>query len=105
MIEKLYKLTQTEDKKIEKVVSDQNVHYNHMVLPKGEALPEHFSNSNVYMYVIRGTVSLRLGDQDTHQYPKGSLLNIPNNIKMNVFNELDEVCEITVVKAPAPGTF
>lgn len=103
MIEKLYNLTQTDSKKIERVVSDDHLHYNHMVLPLGERLPEHFSNSNVYMLVIRGTVTLKLGDQEPHSYPKGSLLNISNKIKMNVYNESKEVCEITVVKAPAPG--
>ena len=45
---------------------------NHMVLGKSDVLPEHYSNSNVYMIVIRGQVTLRLNEQEEHVYPSGS---------------------------------
>ncbi len=103
MIEKNYKYTIADTKKIEKLVADENVHINHMILPKGDALPLHMSNSNVYMTVMRGTISLILDDQEQHDYEVGSILNIPNKTKMNVSNTNDPVAEILVVKAPAPG--
>lgn len=102
MIEQLFHLAQGDAKTIEKVVMDENLHYMHMILNKGEGLPEHFSNSNVYMAVLRGTLTIVLGGQEDHVYPKGSLLKIPFNVKMNVCNLHAEVLEITVVKAPAP---
>ena len=102
MIEQLFHLAQGDAKTIEKVVMDENLHYMHMILNKGEGLPEHFSNSNVYMAVLRGTLTIGLGGQEDHVYPKGSLLKIPFNMKMNVRNLHAEVLEITVVKAPAP---
>lgn len=102
MIETIFKIKQTNEKTIEAVVQDENVHYMHMVLNSGEALPVHFSNSNVYMAVLRGTLSIGLGDQEVHEYPTGTLLKIPVQIKMNVHNRHDETLEITVVKAPAP---
>ena len=46
MIEKLFKLTHTDEKTIEKIVMDENVHYIHMIFGKDEGLPEHFANSN-----------------------------------------------------------
>lgn len=105
MLEKIFKLTQSDEKVIEKVIADENIHYNHMILPKGEGFPEHFSNSNVYMLVIRGVLSLKLDNQEEHTYEKGSLLRIPNKTKMNGYNKYEEVLEFIVVKAPAPGTF
>lgn len=102
MIEKIYTLTQAETKTIEKVVGDENVHINHMILPKGDCLPIHMSNSNVYMTVMRGTISLILDDAERNDYAAGNILNIPNNVKMNVCNNFDPVTEILVVKAPAP---
>jgi quercetin dioxygenase-like cupin family protein len=102
MIEQVFHLARGDAKTIEKVVMDENLHYMHMILNQGEALPEHFSNSNVYMAVLRGTLSIGLGDQETHVYPTGSLLKIPFNTRMNVGNRDGEVLEITVVKAPAP---
>jgi quercetin dioxygenase-like cupin family protein len=102
MIEKNYKYSVADTKTIEKLVADENVHINHMILPKGEGLPLHMSNSNVYMTVMRGTISLVLGDQEPHDYGVGNILNIPNNTKMNVSNTNETVAEILVVKAPAP---
>ena len=105
MIEKKFDYTVGKEKTIEKVILDDNVNINHMILPKGEGLPEHYSNSNVYMIVANGTVSLILNDEERHDYPVGSILNIPFNTKMNVKNNNDEILELFVVKSPAPHKY
>ncbi|MGI6712433.1 MAG: cupin domain-containing protein [Bacillota bacterium] len=102
MLEKLIAFTQIETKLVEKILEDDNVGINHMILQKGDALPEHYSNSNVYMIVIGGTVSLQLADQEEHDYPCGNIINIPYKTKMNVSNRQDELLEFFVVKAPSP---
>ena len=102
MIEQIFELAKGNEKAVEKVVFDENVHYLHMVFNKDEGLPEHFSNSNVYMTVIRGMLSIGLNDQDIHEYEAGTLLKIPFQTKMNVKNLHDETLELIVVKAPAP---
>ena len=102
MIEKEYKLSKTNDKAIEKVILDENLHYLHMVFNKDDGLPVHFSNSNVYMTVICGRLSIGLDEQEIHEYEAGTLLKIPFQTKMNVRNTHDETLELIVVKAPAP---
>ena len=102
MIEKEYRLSIADEKKIEKVLFDENLNYIHMVFCKDDALPEHYSNSNVYMTVIRGTLSIGLDEQKIHEYSAGTLLKIPNQTKMNIKNLHNEVLELIVVKAPAP---
>ena len=102
MIEQEYKLSTRNEKAIEKVIFDENVHYLHMVFNQGEGLPEHFSNSNVYMTVIRGTLSIGLEEQEIHEYQAGTVLKIPFNTKMNVRNLHPGTLELIVVKAPAP---
>ena len=102
MIENVFNFSTGNEKAIERVIFDENVHYLHMVFNKGEGLPEHFSNSNVYMTVVRGTLSIGLGEQEVHEYPNGTLLKIPFNIKMNVKNLHDDTLKLIVVKAPAP---
>ncbi len=102
MIEKEYKLSKNNEKVVEKVLFDDNIHYIHMVFNKGDGLPEHISNSNVYMTVIRGKLSIGLDEQDVHEYEAGTLLKIPFQTKMNVKNLHDETLELIVVKAPAP---
>lgn len=102
MIEQVYKLAEGNGKAIEKVLFDENVHYLHMVFPQNEGLPEHFSNSNVYMTVIRGKLSIGLDGQEIHEHTSGTLLKIPFNTKMNVRNLHVDTLELIVVKAPAP---
>ena len=102
MVEQVFKLAKSNEKVIEKVLHDENVHYNHMILNKGEGLPEHFSNSTVYMTVLTGTLSIGLDDEPVNVYESGTLLKIPFNVKMNVSNLHEEVLELLVIKAPAP---
>ncbi len=102
MIETVFQLEQTDDKTIKPIIMDENLHYMHMILNKGEALPLHYSNGNVYMNVLRGTLSIGLNDEAIRHYERGALLKIPVNVKMNVHNTHEATLEITVVKAPAP---
>ena len=104
MIEKEYVLSQTDEKAIEKVLFDENLHYIHVVFNKDDGLPVHNSNSNVYMTVIRGTLSIGLGEQEIHTYKAGTLLKIPHQTKMNVKNLHSETLELIIVKAPAPNS-
>lgn len=102
MVEQEFKLSRGNEKAVERVIFDENIHYLHMVFNKGEGLPKHFSNSNVYMTVVRGKLSIGLDDQDIHEYEAGTLLKIPFNTKMNVNNLHDDTLELIIVKAPAP---
>jgi quercetin dioxygenase-like cupin family protein len=103
MVEQIFKLSRGNKKSVEKVIFDENLHYLHMVFNKTEGLPEHFSNSNVYMTVVRGKLSIGLNDQEIHEYDAGTLLKIPFRTKMNVKNLHEETLELIVVKAPAPN--
>lgn len=102
MIEQIFKMTLGDKKTVEKIIMDENIHYIHMIFNKDERLPEHYSNSTVYMTVLRGILSIELDEQEVHQYNEGSILKIPFNTKMNVKNSHDKVLELIVVKAPAP---
>lgn len=102
MIEKVFKLAQTDEKTVEKVMMDENIQYVHMIFGKGQSTPEHYTNSNVYMTVLRGVLTISLGDQEEHTYETGTMLSIPNKVKMTAGNVHDEVLEFIVIKAPAP---
>lgn len=102
MLEKVYGLSTTNEKSIGKVIDDDHIAINHMVLPKGEGLPEHYSNSNVYMIIVKGNMTLKLDEQEPHQYTIGQIVNIPYHIKMNVNNFDEDILEFFVVKSPNP---
>ncbi len=105
MIEQIFVLSAQEDKLVEKVIQDDNLDYMHMLFNKDEGLPVHFSNSNVYMTVLKGQLSIGLDEQDTHIYPAGTLLKIPYRTQMNVQNLHAEKLELIVIKAPAPKNY
>lgn len=102
MIEKNVPFAQGNTKLIERLLEDDNVGINHMILPKGEALPIHKANSHVYMIVVRGTISLKLDAQEEHVYEHGNIILIPHKTLMEVYNTHTEPAEIFVVKAPSP---
>ena len=102
VVEQVFKLAQGDDKVIERILFDENVHYLHMVLGKDEGLPVHYSNATVYMTVVRGKLSIDLDEQGVHEYEGGTMLKIPFETKMNVRNLHEATLELIVVKAPAP---
>ncbi len=102
MTHSVYKLYQGGEKRVDKVVTDENIHYMHFTLPSGEGMPEHNANSNVYMTVVRGTLTIRLGDGESGEYEAHSMLTIPVGTKMKFDNCGTETLELIVVKAPAP---
>lgn len=100
-----YGFKQSFEKLVEKILDDDAVMINHMILNKGDYLPEHHSNSNIYMIVVRGSVTLQLSDHLPKQYGTGNIINIPFDVKMNVSNSCDEQLEFFVIKAPSPRIY
>lgn len=98
----IYAFSRADSKAIERIVDSDNVAINHMVLPAGEALPEHSANSNVYMIVVRGELTLRLDGQEGLVYGAGTIVSIPYLTRMHPVNKGDEVLELFVIKAPGP---
>lgn len=104
-MERKYQFTQSEDKLIEKIIDSEEVMINHMIFNQFEGLPTHPSNSNLYMLVIRGTLSLQLAKDPEKKHVAGSLLSIPYNVKMNVTNRDTQQLELFVIKAPGPRNY
>lgn len=102
MVEQVFILSAGDEKAVEKVIFDEKLHYIHLVFGRDEGLPEHYSNANLYMTVIRGRLSIGLDEQEIHEYKAGTLLKIPFHTKMNVKNLHSETLELILVKAPAP---
>jgi quercetin dioxygenase-like cupin family protein len=102
MVETIYKMTGRDERTIERLILDENLHYIHTIFRKEEGLPEHNSNAPVYMSILRGTLTITLNDQEPHEYEAGSILKIPFQTKMNVRNLHDNLLEMTIIKAPPP---
>lgn len=108
MIQTEYRFTNTADAPtrplIEKVIDDERVVINHIVVPPGAAVPTHVSNSWVHQIVVRGTLSLSLEDEAFADHPTGAIVAVPFNKKMVIENRGTETLEFFVVKAPNPAS-
>ena len=101
-MESVFYLSKAVTKTIEQVIQDENVHYNHMILPNGNALPVHKTNSNVYMTVVKGTLTISLERGEYRRHPAGTVLRLPFGVEMHAKNDEEEILELIVIKAPAP---
>ena len=102
MIEFAYRCTTSDTKIVEKILDDERVAINHIVLAPGESVPTHVSNSYVYQIVVRGDLCLSLEDEECHYHPAGSIVAVPFNKKMSIQNRGTDVLEFFVVKSPNP---
>ncbi|MCP1109985.1 quercetin dioxygenase-like cupin family protein [Lachnospiraceae bacterium PM6-15] len=105
MLETIYEFKKTEKKLIEKIVDDDVAMINHIILNQDEGLPEHRSNSNIYILVVRGKLSIKLEEEQKRLYEEGHILNIPYDIKMHITNEQPEQVDFFVIKAPGPRVY
>ncbi len=99
MKETAYTLTQSNDKLIEKLIVHEKIQYTHMIFPGKEGLPEHYSNAELYFTVLKGTLSLRLEEQENHKYPVGSVVYVPYQTLMNVRNLEEDLLELVLLKS------
>lgn len=102
MVETVFNFTVGNEKMAEKVVDDEHLGVNHVVLNKGEALPLHFANSNAYLSILRGKLTLQFNDGEINHYDFGHIVGVPYKTKMNVSNTHDETVEFFVIKSPNP---
>ncbi len=78
---------------------------NHIALEKGEKVPIHFSDSNVYLIVVQGTITFIFDEQEANHHKSGSIVKVPFHTKMNISNTHDGLGEFFIIKAPHPRKY
>lgn len=101
---RVYRFQNSETKLIEQIVNADEVQINHIVLPPGEKVPEHYSNSNVYLVIVRGSMTFTL-EGKREKYSQGEVVAIPYRTRMLIENRDGETLEFFVVKAPHPEKY
>ena len=75
--EEIYTISTGDERTVEKILLDENLQYLHMIFGLNDGLPEHLTNSTVYMTVIRGNLTIALEGGGDRKHPAGTLLKIP----------------------------
>jgi len=105
MIEKSIPFTIPTMKVIEQLVGNDEVMINHIALGKGDVVPIHYSDSNVYLIVVQGTITFIFDEQEAHHHKRGSIVQVPFHTKMDIRNTHDELGEFFIIKAPHPRNY
>lgn len=96
----------TGDASLRERVVDQPDRWNlliaHVVLAVGESVPKHPTDSEAFVTVVRGTLTLELEGLAETQHPRGTVLHLAKGSPMAPRNEGTEVVEFFVIKTPHP---
>ncbi len=68
----------------------------------GQGLPVHTTPVDVFFYVIEGTPTIKVGDEE-NKISSGNIVLSPKDIPHTVKNESDEDTKVLVVKTPNPN--
>jgi quercetin dioxygenase-like cupin family protein len=97
----------TGDESIRERVVDQpdrwNVLIAHVVLSPGESVPQHPTDAEAFVTVVRGTLSMEVHGVAGTEHARGRVLYLPKGTPMAPRNGGAEVLEFFVVKAPHPA--
>ncbi|NPV43473.1 MAG: hypothetical protein HPY70_05790 [Firmicutes bacterium] len=88
--------------KFQNIINDENTMINIITLKKGEDLPKHNTNSNVYLTVLKGSGKLDSGG-NIFDLRENMLLNIEKGTEMYIYNENSDILSFCVTKIPNPN--
>lgn len=105
MVEKLYPYSVTDEKTVEIFLNDDHCTIGHVILKPGDALPEHSTDSNVYLLIVRGELTLSLKQTETKIFGQGAVVNVPFGTMLGMSNSSDGVMELFAFKSPNPKNY
>ena len=74
----------------------------HVVIPPGDSVPRHPTDAEVFVAVVRGTLSLPTAE-GMSRHGRGAIVHLPTGFAMEPRNEGAEALEFFVVKTPHPA--
>ncbi len=98
MLARLFKYTIEEKDIFENILKDENIMLNHMIIESGKFFPKHPTDAHVYIIVVKGELSISLGDETKKTYKKGDVIDVDKGIESFLGNESDDFTECFVIK-------
>ena len=98
MIESIIPITAGKEDIFENLIKKDSLTINHVVVPPGKIFPAHMTESEVYIIITTGTLTVNLNSQPDHSYCKNNMVSIPKGVMSGISNEGDVPTELYVVK-------
>ena len=98
MIETLYTFSIEDATRVERIVDRPGVRINHLSLATGESVDPHPTPEAAHFIITRGTLGLKLDDQEQKRYSEGTIIAIPAKTMLNMTNLGEETMHLFVIK-------
>lgn len=95
---KRYTFTTTAELTIEKLIQDDQLVINQLILPPGESVAPHKTANRAYMIVTAGTLSLQTDELPEEHYLEGTIVAIQAGTMLAISNRGDSPMRLFVVK-------
>ena len=99
-----HQLTEANSQLFENLINSDPVMINHVVIAPGQGFDAHHTDSNVFIHILRGRITLTFADGSCERFTGDQLIEIPYRTFMKLENVDDDPLEIVVIKAPNPKT-
>lgn len=90
--------TKTNEETFENVFTAENMLMNHVVIPPGKFFPKHPTDAQVTIVILRGELSVSIGDDARASYSTGCVLRIAKGSPSELGNAGPEPTELLVTK-------
>lgn len=98
MLSRLFNYTTEEKDLFENILKDENIMLNHVIIESGKFFPRHPTDAHVYIIVIKGQLSITLGDEAKQTFKKGDVIEVEKGIDSVLGNGSDGFTECFVIK-------
>lgn len=99
MLEKLSQFTLDSNDIFEELVQKDGFRLNHVIIKPGKFFPPHPTDANITILVVNGDLTLKLGEQDSKIFTKGSIIEVAKGVMSELGNGSDKLTECFVVKS------
>jgi len=95
---KIFTFSQTDELAVQQLVQDPSVAINRLVLPSGQTIQPHVTQTRAYMIVTDGTLTLALDKQPEQCYEAGKIVAIGADTLLTISNKGPSTMRLFVIK-------
>ena len=99
MIEKVTEYNTKGEEILKNLVTGESMIINHVVMNPGQVFPAHLTETDTYIIISNGGLSVELDRQPAHIYNRGKMISFPGGTVSRLSNPLESRNELYVVKA------
>lgn len=95
---KSFPFNQTDHSVFENVFKLEDLLLNHVIIEPGQIFSKHPTDADVYAIIVKGMLSIAIGEEAVETYASGQVVYIPKGYVSELGNRGDNLVELFVIK-------